>query len=299
MLDALRRGDKNLLIVPKKKDELAEIVFKIREAEKFDFGELPLVSMQPLWDTLPRWEVPSLTDEENMFFDQGLIPLPAPQVWYEFKIGGYTSGFLIDEDRGWAVTRIDYERHQGTGAIDGVWVRRKNVPKSAVPGVVPPVVVPPTNYEYEVDGEPEYLRKCYGSDITFEEQGDFTKGFMPKMGMRMAHASNWSLGRYLTLMINSRSSTRVKVDGVEPGYAPPKAGKKEPRVAHTVVTIVPREYYERARLEGEATRSPPRLHWRRSHQRRLHNGKIIVIARMLVGRADIGTVSHEYKVPQL
>jgi len=259
---------KSFLEIPVSPERRAEGIERLRLAEKFDFGELVL---EEAWDPelmMPYNKVPSLTPEEHEFLDKGLVPLPAPNCWYEFALNGHVSGLLVME--GWEVMRFDYDRHQNSGCAD--WVSLKQS------GTGDP-------HAFIFDGNMEFIRKQFDEDAL-------------RPGS-MRHGGNWSLARYFTLMIGSKTTKRVYVDGCRP--VPSTAlepGKREPRYSHHVVTIVPREYFIQARKEGEALRLPPRLHWRRSHLRHLNNGKVIVIPRMLVGRAELGAVSHEYKVKE-
>ena len=282
MIDAVKSKAPGVMIIPKG-DALSEIIDKVRKAEKFDFGELMLEQTTTV--PIPRFGVPRLSDEEHDFFDQGLVPLPAPLTWFECRINGYTSGLLVDGDNSDAVTRIDFERHHNSGAIDGVWVIGEKQDKPNTP------TANYARYQFRLSGDQTYLEKCYG------KAGDVDFGEATPLGRSMSHGSNWYLARYLTLMLNSRSSKRVPIDGAAPGTLVGE-GKREKRPAHTIVTIVPREYFAYARQEGQEVRASPRLHWRRSHIRTLSDGRKLVIPRFLVGRADLGTISHEYKVPQ-
>lgn len=50
------------------------------------------------------------------------------------------------------------------------------------------------------------------------------------------------------------------------------------------------------RAEGEGTHASPRLHWRRGHVRSLEDGRKIAIKPCLVGVADRGVISKDYRV---
>lgn len=72
--------------------------------------------------------------------------------------------------------------------------------------------------------------------------------------------------------------------------------------SHTTVTIVPQRFIDEAReADGtKGTHASPRIHWRRSHvrtyNRGLPNERKIVIARQIVGRRELGEVTHDYVV---
>jgi hypothetical protein len=132
----------------------------------------------------------------------------------------------------------------------------------------------------------------------------------------LRYASSLPLVSYLTLMLNSKTTEVTR----EP--APAKLNKhrlakgKTPLPAHRVVTIVPLAYRTVAR--GGGTHASPRLHWRRSHKRHFEEkpvasaatwmpnevwlGKagwwVVVIPRFLVGKVELGEVSHEYRFIQ-
>jgi hypothetical protein len=97
-------------------------------------------------------------------------------------------------------------------------------------------------------------------------------------------------------MLNSRSTEKRTVEG-----GPKPSGNRHPLPAHTVVTIVPKRFVGE-RPDGErGTHASPRLHWRRSHLReyKAPSGEVyhrIVIPRCLVGKDELGAVTHTYRV---
>jgi hypothetical protein len=125
--------------------------------------------------------------------------------------------------------------------------------------------------------------------------------------MRNSIAADVMLSIYLCLMINSKT-TELRLEKAPPklNAARVKTGKA-PLHDHSVVSIVPVRYIRDSEGEAKAMRRSPRLHWRRSHLRRidhqtpkakqLSNGQWgILITRFLVGAADKGAISHEYRV---
>jgi hypothetical protein len=105
---------------------------------------------------------------------------------------------------------------------------------------------------------------------------------------------------YLVLMLNSKTTEIAKVDPDERmTRARAKVGL-EPLSTHRVVTIVPERFRKSSTEQGGHHRSPM-LHWRRSHVREFKapSGAVYkrtVVARHLVGRRDLGEISHEYVV---
>jgi hypothetical protein len=267
VIDALleRRGhlafsDAHLLTTPERRRETAE---KIRLTEKFDFGPL-LLEANPDH----TWHLPALTRDEHEFLADGLLPLPFDTVWYEFTLGGTPTGLLVEEKAGaWLVERLDLT-HQGL-ICDGITVRATLTEQRE-------------KFSAKVVRNELLAQRLSKSNL-------FTDSNVSAMV---------PLAAYLTLMLLSRSTE------VEHGLVPPKLVKAslrrgyEPLPAHRVVHIVPREFrYERDPATGQLTdRRSPRLHWRRSHLRTYASGRRIVIARMLVGRAELGEVSHEYHI---
>jgi hypothetical protein len=118
---------------------------------------------------------------------------------------------------------------------------------------------------------------------------------MERALITMNSKSSSVLMTWLTLMLNSRSTEKTRT--VPPGKPISRRAARGAALlaSHTVVTIMPGAYLAAQRRLGGTHRSP-RLHWRRSHIRRLASGREIIIPRFLVGRAELGEVSHEYRV---
>lgn len=287
-----RRGGFSFVHIPGVTDEKkATLGKRLDVAEMFDFGTLALEpSGTDEGSHGVYYQVPKLTPDEIGFWRDGLIPLPAPVCWYEFTLGSCRSGLLmIDGDSYWNVTRVDYP---GGGRVlyDAVEARAQfAVPEEGS-----------TSIRTELGGNDEGIK------------------FMIRSGhdyLSPVHrAVDASLSIYLTLMINSKTTERRKVEASRVRNVI-RASKGLPSLApHTVVTICPARYVRDAEVEGNRTHRAPRLHWRRSHLRHYdrhvpsakwspeteHDGKkgwwVAVIPRFLVGRADIGEVSHEYRI---
>lgn len=254
----------------------------VTEAEKFDFGELMLEKREE--EGRARYRLPDLTIDEKQFWVEGFIPLPADVCWYEYSLGGKRIGLLVTEhhedrdpiDYQWVVQRVD---RQGTEfQFDGCLAaikRRQQDPKSDIWQVA--------------RGGNKAIREA--------EDPEIQRSFMADV----------MLSIYLTLMINSKS-TDVRTES-----APDKLNKirerkgETPLFSHRVVNIVPARFLRQAEREVQGTHASPRLHWRRSHRRsydhQTANTRLmpdgrwgLVLPRCIVGRADIGVVSHEYRV---
>jgi hypothetical protein len=216
-----------------------------------------------------------------------LVPLPSNPCWYEFTLGRSRSGLLVHEVGGaWEVLRIDFDPPKGTGTFDACWV-------------------------YYHLGQ-----------VAMKGPKDWIRIIAPKVeniANELQWGSNIGLAEYLTLMLSSQTTERR----TEP--APEKLNRKRakagraPIPAHTVVTIVPLRFRSQAR--GSGSHASPRLHYRRSHLRhfkeRPAGGRsvwspdrvwagadgvpskgwwVTVVPRFLVGKAELGEVSHEYRV---
>lgn len=239
-------------------------------AEKFDFGDLPL-ELNSSSMGLPAFALPDLTPIEREFWRDGLVPLPAEICWYEFRLNGIRTALLIGEDKSddplWTVMRVDTDR-EGTFSFDGVsaGIRRRRNPSIG-------------QAEIEIVGNQKAIQ---GADRTFGDDG-----------IRTLFASSVVLSIYLTLMIGSKSTDVMTEEPPERLNRQRAKNGLRPLEIHRVVTIAPKRF----RLPGAGgTHASPRLYWRRSHLRRLGSGKQIVIPRFLVGRADLGEVTHEYRV---
>jgi hypothetical protein len=244
------------------KSDRARIAAMIEKAEKFDFGHLMLEK-----NADESYKLPELTADEREFWASGLIPLPFPLCWYEFTLGESRSGLLITQDDSkWFIERLDFNDQHVLFDEIGTEIDRDKTAHS---------------------GEIEVILVGNKTILDLMKQGDFL--------IRAHFGASGPLAVYLTLMLNSKT-TQVRTE-----HAPPKLQRAQVRRGHTplpdhrVVRIVPDEYLHE-QGPGGVTRRSPRLHWRRSHLRHLPNGNVIVIARMLVGKAELGEVSHEYRI---
>ena len=277
-IEAIRAGR---FLTPENKNQIGAVVAEdIKTAEKFDFGELML---EQIPRNPPEWRVPQLTQPEMIMWREGLLPLPAPFVWYEFDIGGYRSAtMIIESGNAWNFMRFDWDRAANQIVWDGI------IAKSLI-------------------CEPERLNGSFG--VTLLRGARNLEKFEKLSDVYNSHhiVSNCHLALYLTLMLHSRTTEKARE------AAPPKLNKqrlkggKGPLFDHTVVTIVPPRFLDASKAEGISEHRSPRLHWRRSHvrhfdhqtpnSRQLPDGRWgIAIARMLVGKAELGEVSHEYRI---
>lgn len=276
-------------VTPEDRTRAATMIYN---AQKFDFGHLHL---EPLDESAGTWKLPQLTEDERDFWMEGLIPLPYPAVWYEFTLNRSRSGLLIwqngDDDSMWLVERIDYtERALLFMGIVSILHRTRSTKEEL---------------RIEIAGNVELYKSMTEAAVARPDLEYVTGSNINTAAM---------LAIYMTLMLHSRTTE------IEPGPPPPaKLNRKRvsagraPLSEHRIVRIVPERYRVAAQTEAGGTHRPPRLHWRRSHLRHydhhtprskwapaaVHAGEtgwwIAVIARQLVGRSDLGEISHEYR----
>lgn len=229
--------------------------------------------------------LPGVTKEEQDIFSMGLLPLPFEKTWFESPSadGSEFLCYLLEEiDNGFVVTpmRVIESRMQVIQVTGEQWTVRYGTPGET----------PPTIDLYDQFG---------GGAILEEAQNSFLKD-----GPDQKTIVKGEIGfvLYLLLMLSSKTTE------IRETPAPHKINKKRsargkaPIPSHRVVSIIPRKAvaeYRRQENEQAASRSSPRIHWRRSHIRQLQNGKTTVVARALIGyRTDPEreTVTHSYKV---
>lgn len=257
----------------------------VKQAECFYFGEIPLEEHPTeLLHGRPTWVQPEVTRAEQEAWEQNLIPLPAPICWYEFKLGGCRTGYLLvgGDPSDMQITRVDYDRGE-RGVFFGIWVFAE--------------------WENGV-----FKAIARGNDTQLRHLKNIQKN--------LNLAADYYLAVYLTLMLCSQT-TEIKRE-----VAPPKLNKARikrgdyPLPDHRVVSIVPDRWKEKGPHQGGTHRSPV-LHWRRSHKRHFEKepiqgravwmpeekwrGKegwwVTLIPRYLVGVADPNReYSHEYRV---
>lgn len=257
-----------------------EFLELIQEAEKFDFGVIAkeVHASKKFGHSgleLPFFKMPEITDEELDFWLQGLLPLAHKIVWYEFTVRNHTSALLLkrDENNHVYCQRIEYYDNSNTRyMIDGTWAR----------------LTEEKNIQWQ------------------NANVDWTKALqsLPPDQAYDLWGSSVLLGVYLTLMINSKTTELRTVHPEPRQQSLRKQLKKTPLHSHTVVTIIPKRFIDEAvEADGEkvkGTHASPRIHWRRSHVRTYHRDtpreRKVVIARQIVGRRDLGTVTHDYVV---
>lgn len=270
IIDALRSTDKKYVAPPLlgvTKEHQRQVADIIQIAEKFDFGDL---MFEPTPDHT-GWHLPALTSDEQSFWHEGLIPLPTKVCWYEFVIGTTRSGLLVvDEDPLWHIQRLDFDNGREV-MFDGVIISMSRT-----------TTVKNTPLTVELHGNTSLIDRLKMSP---------EKEYL----LRDCLAVSGPLAVYLTLMLNSRSTSIVTEKAPAKLNAARLKRGHAPLPQHRIVTIVPKNYSHVKGADGVERRSP-RLHWRRTHLRHLPTGRAIVIARMLVGKAELGEVSHEYRI---
>lgn len=306
VIDSLRGRGRYPILCSASKESKGLIAKLIEHSEKFDFGAITLEQD----DESKRFEIPSLTDAEIEAWMMGLLPFPAPISWFEFDLVDkeqlYRSMLLIDSHQDkLKIFRFDFSE----GRI-GVFANQ--VIKGST------LFWPGSCIEFPLNGDPRDMTKSAA----------FTVGGSERVIGRMMEASDplddYLTGRapvklalYLNMMLYSQSTESRAAE------LPAKSRVKElirerkglaALPAHRVVVIVPDRFMREAESESKREKRPPRLHWRRSHLRHFdhqtgnskwlseheHKGVkgwwVVLVARMLVGRADLGEVSHEYRV---
>lgn len=279
---------------------LLELAALLRNAEKFDFGVLPLEPGEAVESVVPGappekgWHVPGLSEAEQEAWRLGLIPLPAPIVWYEYHIGKSRSGLLVQDDGDrWLVRMVDFTPDEGVFSYNTIVL---GVSKIEAGNDVFHLAAGHAFFQWLKERSAE---ENLASKVVLEY------GIKPMGGIAL----------YLTLMLLSRT-TEVRLEPLTAKERLANAGRAKPKYSpHTIVTIVPKQYIDRGERLG-GTHASPRLHWRRSHLRHFdhatpgsvwaaeheHLGKkgwwLTVIPRFLVGVREMGEVSHEYFVKQ-
>lgn len=299
LLEALKgQPHSTPLISELKGDELGDIIAAIELAEKFDFGALPLEHNKGAPDFAPsshdivsftsegtqgQYLIPQLTAAEQEMWNEGLIPLPADFCYFEFDFGGSRSALLLSEnDHIVSIMRIDFpfkhtdERIRNHIVLDGLTIQvdRRAPYRTTRDGTM----------EYTMTGPKRLL------DILERENKDFVAA---------QYLSNVPLAQYMLLMLNSRT-TEIATEKASPALNKARAKKGRPPLSdHRIVTIVPGRYVDRGDGKG-GTHGSPKLHWRRSHIRTTKNGKRVAVVRHLVGKRELGEITHDYvvQIPQ-
>lgn len=311
-LDALTNapGADGTLLVPSDLDRtwLSQLVVDLAGAEKFAFDGVPF---EPDGDRLDHWRFPALTDAELEMWSHGLVPLPAPVCWFELTINQHRAGLLVRQrGNAWYVTRLDR-----TPAIDGTTGF-----EYLVDGLERTLVVAPTTCQPGTGAKltvgfigyaPQFYQRVKAQP-SYAEQRRLHGRIVSEDYLANA-ATDAYLAIYLVLMLHSRT-TEIQREVAPLKLNQKRAGQgRAPLSDHLVVRIVPWRYVERTAAQ-DGTHASPRLHWRRSHARcydratphsvwastYVYKGRpgwwVQVIARQLVGKRELGSVSHEYFV---
>lgn len=268
---------------------VADMAKLIEGAHKFDFGELILEVKENI-PSGPVYALPALTADEMGFWRDGLIPLPFETCWFEFTLNGFRSGFLVQEvGTRWTVSRVDWLPDEVL--VDGIQTTVDRAYASE-------------DFAIMITGNTRLYHQLHEhSDTKFSATAN-------------SIASSPPLVVYFALMLNSKTTEAVKAPAPAAGLNRSRVRRgRAPLQEHSIITIVPARFRTQERADGKG--APRRLHWRRSHVRHYdrhtpasrwspnleHAGKkgwwVAVIPRMLVGHADLGEVSHEYRVAQV
>lgn len=123
-----------------------------------------------------------------------------------------------------------------------------------------------------------------GKAVPYDEEERVMAGFSEALG-GVFYAC-------MALLMSKSTKQEMEIAGESANRKRIKAGKI-PLYSHRVVTINPDCRGGGGRGGSHAS---PRLHWRRGHIRRYKTGCEIWIAPTLVGSADRGIITHEYRV---
>ena len=262
-----------LRALPRRTPAQQEVLDLAGRADLFYFGDLHLEVSGADNHGMSGYTLPQLTEQELDFWREDLVPLPAPVCWYEWVINGVTSGMLVCAAAAGGLIRTQrFDFAPEPIHLWGVWCSVMDTRGGQV---------------------------TLGITAPDERLAEAIRRIPPERQNVLFHSSP-SLAMYLTLMLNSRTTeVRAAVPDAALNRARARRGRA-PLPPHRVVTIVPerllREYAREAGLAG----APKRLHWRRSHVRVINRGtdleRRVLIPRFLVGRRELGEVTHEYRV---
>jgi hypothetical protein len=272
-------------------DLLETMTLALDQAEKFSFESVPY-EIERTDDGNIKVDLPELTPDEMQWFAEGLIPMPAFTCWYEFQFPWNEEnkpmipvGLIIiydEETRTWLTEVFNFFEN---GDI-----------------LLLPFTV---TWRYE-DG------KLKGSRRDYVGVDDTDQTVMDHLGKYEHIAAAMSkMLFYLTLMINSRSTTITKV---EASAALNKKRARNDKVlmdSYRKVIIV-----NRSLLKGQPNGEgfPKRLHSCRSHKRHFEKPTIssrwmfseiwgnyvgwwvTVIPRHFRGSRELGEITHDYIV---
>lgn len=252
-------------------DTINNLVRGVAEAEKFDFGQLMFEKKAD-----GRYSLPDLTEDEKEMWVRGYLPLPSETCWFEYDLGNRRNGLLVTESRNtegenhpWVIQRVDYRNGDlfyWDGALGGI-------------------------NRWEQD---------YRSDRWAYIRGGNKTSHMDRTAAYTSIAADVMLSIYLTMMINSKTTEMRREPAPERLNRAREQRHQTPLFGHNIVNIVPIRFITDSEREATSgTHASPRLHWRRTHVRTLHRGEPTefktVIWRFLVGLAERGAVSHEYR----
>jgi len=292
-----KSGEQFIIVPGTEQRQIDEFCTLAAQAEKFYFGDIQLERSAEIVQGTYTWKNPELTEVEQEAWDKGLIPMPAPVCWYEYRLGGYTTGLLVRGEPGnIEVQRVDFEKDGSSGVFSGMWGRRNDL----ADGSKLRFKAARSQMIFEIDGTPAQMQ--------------FVKNLHEQKGASvMNFAADFYFALWLTLMINSGTTEVYRLEEPEKlNRARVKIGKT-PLPDHYVIDLYPRKYWDKESL-ATGTHASPRLHWRRSHLRHfdhqtpgskwlaseVHNGStgwfVTLIARKLVGVRELGEVTHEYRV---
>jgi len=240
----------------------------LMNAEGFDFGPVPLKKLTGEKEGF--YELPEFTSVELELFVTGLLQLPAPVCWFEYRMETLSAILVLEDEKDSFIVH-HYDEARGW-ATDPVFIgfKRKDKP---------------------------FALYTFGREAAF----------FSRETIELLYGSDVGLVIYFCLMLLSKTTEIEKVRAPKFTNAARIKKGKPPLKAHTIVHIVPYKYISASQREAGRSHASPRLHWRRSHLRIYDHrtpgstyveskGWCVPIARCLVGSAAEGEVSHEYFV---
>ena len=255
-----------------------------------------------------NFRLPPLTGEEVAFFNEGLVPSPFPSTFLEYERGdGRKIGILAVEGIDPSGTEV-VDLWRFARAADGEGricldmtgyairlVRTGTMPASLPEGIDPGDVDPSILEGIASGGAARVPRERIYTGLVDPFDGHDAQHLLKTVGhaadgversaddIAASMRDEAMVFVYLALMLGSTSTTVER--------AAPRGLSDRRRVAaglsrtreHHVVHLYPRGIREALASEGGGVAAHRRVHWRRSHSRRLPSGRSVVVARHVVG----------------
>lgn len=304
----------------------------IKHAQKFDFGVLTLEKDN---EVSGAWRIPQLTGDELEWWRQGLIPLPYPICWYEFVIGGWRSGMLVYEGEGpeayWRTERLEYLHNINHIMYDGL-VSRCNRHQVVMDANTESTMEGSRELCVEVEGDVDVLRhlaqpglrKFLNNNLTANvplsiyltlmlnsKTTEVTHAVLPeKLVKKQMKKGRTPLPPHRIVTIVPQRFRGMPA--AEPGGGTHRSPRLHWRRSHLrrykgSKVVIPKQADPAQAIrealtkrEGSAAQATAWVEFQANETTTTYLVDYqVVIARMLVGKAELGEVSHEYKIEPL